>query len=118
MSADDRPSNQQLGTWNFEYWNSLSDGQRIKLACDMQAEIARLTEWQAEWMVKYGVLNVQHERLRAALGNIADGIDRGYCCHVETDAPHDLRACLRRIAKYARESITEAAPPAETKAHL
>ena len=52
------------------------------------------------------------ERLRAALHTIADGIESGYCCHVETDLPHDLRACLRRISAYAKE----AAPPAETKA--
>jgi hypothetical protein len=49
------------------------------------------------------------ERLRAALANIADSIDRGYCCHVETDPPHDLRACLRHISRHAKELLAGAA---------
>jgi hypothetical protein len=49
------------------------------------------------------------ERLRSALENIAASINGGWCCHVETDLPHDLRACLRRIANHAKDVLARGA---------
>ena len=40
MTNGNSPS-ETLLIWTFEHWNSLSDGQRIKLAIDLQRELVR-----------------------------------------------------------------------------